>query len=173
VETPRTSQADCQIPGGGACRSAECLNQAAVSASTWLRAQHYDEILNGNPPIDWFEVISENYMLPRPAAAYPRPRVRALSCRDARRVNVDRIDRAAQLRIPAGAEGSRQTGRAKWVSDHLCWTGVHGKNLHDLLPIPTPGSARSRRQPRPAGRIFSAVPRAENVSTYVQFNNLK
>ena len=29
-----------------------------------LRAQHYDEILNGNPPIDWFEVISENYMLP-------------------------------------------------------------------------------------------------------------
>src|SRR5882757_2840872 len=29
-----------------------------------LRAQHYDEILNGQPPIDWFEVISENYMLP-------------------------------------------------------------------------------------------------------------
>src|SRR3989337_1660763 len=29
-----------------------------------LRHQHYDEILNGNPPIDWFEVISENYMLP-------------------------------------------------------------------------------------------------------------
>src|SRR6201982_1222272 len=29
-----------------------------------LRAQHYDEILSGNPPIDWFEVISENYMLP-------------------------------------------------------------------------------------------------------------
>ena len=29
-----------------------------------LRAQHYDEILNGDPPIDWFEVISENYMLP-------------------------------------------------------------------------------------------------------------
>jgi uncharacterized protein (UPF0276 family) len=25
---------------------------------------------------------------------------------------------------------------ARWVSDHVCWTGVAGRNSHDLLPLP-------------------------------------
>ena len=36
-----------------------------------LRPEHYDEILSGAPNVDWFEVISENYMIPggKPLAA--------------------------------------------------------------------------------------------------------
>src|SRR3954468_15464230 len=102
-----------------------------------LRAQHYDEILKGHPPIDWFEIISENYMLPggQPLRVLDRIRERypvimhgvSLSIASTAPPNFDYLG-ALQV-LARGVE-------PKWVSDHLCWTGVHGKNLHDLLPIP-------------------------------------
>ena len=102
-----------------------------------LRAQHYDEILGGNPPIDWFEVISENYMLP---GGQP---LRVLD-RICERYPV--VMHGVSLSIASTAppnfgylQGLKDLAsrvEPKWVSDHLCWTGVHGKNLHDLLPIP-------------------------------------
>src|SRR5438045_2977883 len=102
-----------------------------------LRAQHYDEILKGNPPIDWFEVISENYMLP---GGQP---LRTLD-RICERYPV--VMHGVSLSIASTAppnfeylQGLKDLARRvepKWMSDHLCWTGVHGKNLHDLLPIP-------------------------------------
>src|SRR5919201_447356 len=61
----------------------------------------------------------------------------------------------------------------KWVSDHLCWTGVHGKNLHDLLPIPYTREALDHVVAR-VQLVQDFLGRAialENVSTYVQFNN--
>jgi uncharacterized protein (UPF0276 family) len=61
----------------------------------------------------------------------------------------------------------------KWVSDHLCWTGVHGKNLHDLLPIPYTSEALDHVVSR-VQLVQDFLGRAivlENVSTYVQFNN--
>ncbi|MEA2818574.1 MAG: uncharacterized protein QOJ86_578, partial [Bradyrhizobium sp.] len=102
-----------------------------------LRAQHYDEILNGHPPIDWFEVISENYMLPggQPLRVLERIRARypvvmhgvSLSIASTAPPDFDYLHALRDL---------AQRVEPKWVSDHLCWTGVHGKNLHDLLPIP-------------------------------------
>ena len=61
----------------------------------------------------------------------------------------------------------------KWVSDHLCWTGVHGKNLHDLLPIPYTKEALDHVVSR-VQLVQDFLGRAivlENVSTYVQFSN--
>ena len=61
----------------------------------------------------------------------------------------------------------------KWLSDHLCWTGVHGKNLHDLLPIPYTREALDHVVSR-VQLVQDFLGRAivlENVSTYVQFNN--
>ena len=61
----------------------------------------------------------------------------------------------------------------KWISDHLCWTGVHGKNLHDLLPIPYTSEALDHVVSR-VQLVQDFLGRAivlENVSTYVQFNN--
>ena len=59
----------------------------------------------------------------------------------------------------------------KWVSDHLCWTGVHGMNLHDLLPIPYTEEALDHVVSR-VQLVQEFLGRAialENVSTYVQF----
>jgi hypothetical protein len=61
----------------------------------------------------------------------------------------------------------------QWISDHLCWTGVHGKNLHDLLPIPYTREALDHVVSR-VQLVQEFLGRAivlENVSTYVQFNN--
>ena len=83
-----------------------------------LRPQHYQEILDGNPAIDWFEIISENYMIEggQPLRMLDRIRER-YPVVHARRVAVDRLDRAARPRLsrrpqdagPAGAtpNGSR------------------------------------------------------------------
>ena len=102
-----------------------------------LRHQHYDEILSGNPPIDWFEVISENYMLPggQPLRTLDRICERypvvmhgvSMSIASTAPPNFEYLQALKDL--------ARRV-EPKWVSDHLCWTGVHGKNLHDLLPIP-------------------------------------
>ena len=61
----------------------------------------------------------------------------------------------------------------KWISDHLCWTGVHGKNLHGLLPIPYTNEALDHVVSR-VQLVQDFLGRAivlENVSTYIQFNN--
>jgi len=137
-------------------------------------AQHYDEILNGNPPIDWFEVISENYMLPGGQPLRVLDRIRA-------RYPV--VMHGVSLSIASTAppnfeylQGLRDLARRvepKWISDHLCWTGVHGKNLHDLLPIPYTREALDHVVSR-VQLVQDYLGRAivlENVSTYVQFNN--
>lgn len=102
-----------------------------------LRTDHYHEILDTKPVIDWFEALSENYMVPGGKPLHFLDRIRtdypmvmhgvSLSIgsttafdqyylRDLKKL-ADRIDPA-------------------WISDHLCWTGVHGQNIHDLLPLP-------------------------------------
>ena len=102
-----------------------------------LRAQHYDEILSGQPPIDWFEVISENYMLPggQPLRVLERIRERypvvmhgvSLSIGSTDPLNKEYLSKLKQLSAEI---------KPLWVSDHLCWTGVNGLNTHDLLPVP-------------------------------------
>ena len=95
-------------------RAANSAKPPFLGFGLGLRAQHYDEILNGHPPIDWFEVISENYMLPggQPLRMLDRIRERYPGG-DARRIAVDRIDRAAEFRISAGPERPRPPRRAE------------------------------------------------------------
>jgi uncharacterized protein len=139
-----------------------------------LRAQHYDEILNGNPPVDWFEVISENYMLPggQPLRILDRIRERypvvmhgvSLSIASTAPLNFQYLQALKDLAARV---------EPKWVSDHLCWTGVHGKNLHDLLPIPYTNEALDHvvRRVQLVQEFLGRAIVLENVSTYVQFNN--
>jgi uncharacterized protein len=139
-----------------------------------LRTQHYEEILNGSPAIDWFEVISENYMMPggKPLRMLDRIRERypvvmhgvSLSIASTAPPNLDYLRDLRDL--------ARRV-EPKWISDHLCWTGVHGKNLHDLLPIPYTAEALDHVVNR-VQLVQDYLGRAivlENVSTYVQFNN--
>ena len=102
-----------------------------------LRASHFGEILSRWPELDWFEVLSENYMdtggrpqwvLDQVAERYPL----ALHGVSLSIGSTDPLDREYLRKLRALAARTR----ARWVSDHLCWTGVVGRNTHDLLPLP-------------------------------------
>ncbi len=143
-----------------------------------LRPQHYSAILEPEdgraPPIDWFEIISENYLIPggRPLAMLDRIAERypvvmhgvSMSIASTAPFDEDYLDALAEL--------SRRV-KPKWVSDHLCWTGVHGVNLHDLLPFPYTREAldhvvaRVHHVQERLGRPLCL----ENVSSYVTFTS--
>jgi uncharacterized protein (UPF0276 family) len=137
-----------------------------------LRPEHYDEILSDDPNVDWFEVISENYMIPggKPLRILDEIRERypivmhGVSLSIASTAPLDE-DYLTELKTLADRVDP------KWISDHLCWTGVHGVNLHDLLPIPYTQEALNHVVDRVSrvqdflGRRFTL----ENVSSYVTF----
>jgi uncharacterized protein (UPF0276 family) len=102
-----------------------------------LRTVHFDYILKKQPQVDWFEIISENFMDSRGRPRYVLEQVAerypvvmhgvSLSIGSTDPIDFDYLKK---LKILA-----REVD-ALWISDHLCWTGVAGRNTHDLLPIP-------------------------------------
>ncbi len=137
-----------------------------------LRSVHFGEILAKHPPIDWFEVLSENYLdtggrplhvLDQVAERYPVV-LHGVSMSIG---STDPIDLGYLGKLK---ELARRT-RAHWISDHLCWTGVMGRNTHDLLPMPYTEEALRHT----VGRVkqvqdFLERPLAlENPSSYVEF----
>lgn len=137
-----------------------------------LRPQHYPAILDGTPDIDWFEILSENYMVDggRPLAKLMAIRERfpmvmhgvSLSIGSTDPLNIDYL-----ARLKALAERVQPA----IISDHLCWTGVAGLNMHDLLPLPLTEEALAHVCGR-VDQVQSYLGRAialENASTYVTF----
>lgn len=137
-----------------------------------LRPQHYSEILAANPAIDWFEIISENYMVPggKPlrmldAITERYPVVMhgvALSIASTSPLDMEYLHALKKL--------ERRTN-PKWISDHLCWTGVHGMSLHDLLPVPYTHEALQHVVER-IGQVQDFLGRRiaiENVSSYITY----
>ena len=137
-----------------------------------LRTVHYAHVVEAQPEVDWFEILSDNYMhtagrplhwLDAIAARYPV----AMHGVSLSIGSTDPLDRAYLGELRA----LRDRVKARWVSDHLCWTGVGGKNTHDLLPMPYTEEALRHV----AGRVravqdFLGAPLAlENPSTYVEF----
>lgn len=112
-----------------------------VDIGVGLRAPHYSYILENKPSISWFEAISENYMglasgsggkpihiLEKIRSHYPVVlHGVSLSVGSADKLNLNYLARLKAL---------IERVEPLWVSDHLCWTGVNGENLHDLLPLP-------------------------------------
>jgi uncharacterized protein (UPF0276 family) len=102
-----------------------------------LRTAHFAAILSVWPSVDWFEAITENFLdtggrpvqvLDRIAARYPVV-LHGVSLSIG---GADPLDRGYLAKVKALAARVR----APWVSDHVCFTGVAGRNTHDLLPIP-------------------------------------
>ena len=137
-----------------------------------LRTPHYREILADWPPVGWFEIISDNYLetqgrpleiLDQVAARYPVVMHGvSLSIGSTDPLNVAYVRRLVALRDRVGA---------RWVSDHLCWTGVQGRNSHDLLPLPlTPESlAHVAARVDQVQQLLGTPLILENPSTYVEF----
>lgn len=102
-----------------------------------LRTDHYETILDGQPRVDWFEILSENYLVPGGKPLHFLDRIRARYPLVMHGVSLsigstDPLDRHYLKNL----KQLIQRVEPAWVSDHLCWTGVHGRNLHDLLPLP-------------------------------------
>ena len=139
-----------------------------------LRSMHYDYVLTHWPQVDWFELITENYLAPggRPRAVLRQVRERYPVVLHGLSFNIGSheppdLDYLAQLkRLIAEVE-------PEWVSDHLCWTGVNGFTSHDLLPIAYT-EANLQLSVDKVNRIQDYLQRTivlENPSVYVGFRS--
>ncbi len=137
-----------------------------------LRTVHYPHILEKKPDVDFFEILSENYMdtggrplwvLEQVAERYPVV-LHGVSLSIG---GSDPLDRGYLAKLKSLADATR----ARWVSDHLCWTGVAGRNTHDLLPMPLTEAALAHVTDR-VKAVSDALGRPlilENASTYAEF----
>jgi uncharacterized protein (UPF0276 family) len=137
-----------------------------------LRPEHYDDALANHPQVDWFEIISENYLVPggRPLHYLDRFAERfalvmhgvSMSIGSGDPLNLDYL---RQLKALA------QRVRPAWISDHLCWTGVDGINLHDLMPLPYTDEALRHVAARvqQVQDFLGERMLLENVSSYVSY----
>jgi uncharacterized protein (UPF0276 family) len=137
-----------------------------------LRPAHYHAILETKPAVDWFEALSENYMVPGGKPLYFLDRIRADHPLVMHGVSLsigstDPLDRDYLRDLKALAERIEPV----WISDHLCWTGVHGRNMHDLLPLPyTEETARHVASRIAATQDFLGRRiLIENVSSYASY----
>lgn len=113
------------------------LGHPLLGLGVGLRTVHYPYILRQRPPVDWFEIISENYI-----DSGGRPRYILEQIADRYPVVMHGVSLSIGSTDPLDWDYLRKLRdlsraiRAHWVSDHLCWTGVAGRNSHDLLPVP-------------------------------------
>ena len=102
-----------------------------------LRTDHYEAALGGEPAVDWFEALTENYLAPGGKPLHYLDRIRerypvVLHGVSLSIGSTDPLNREHLLKLKRLADRTK----AHWISDHLCWTGVLGRNTHDLLPMP-------------------------------------
>lgn len=141
-----------------------------------LRPAHYPAILDGAGPsesgVDWFEIISENYMIAggRPLANLMAVRARYPMIMHGVSLSIGSTD-PLDLDYLAGLKALAARVEPAIVSDHLCWTGTAGLNMHDLLPLPLTEEALDHVCARiDQVQEFLRRPIAmENASTYVTF----
>lgn len=137
-----------------------------------LRPEHYRDFAGGSPRVDWLEVLTENYMVPggKPLDWLDRIRARYPMAMHGVSLSIAGTDPLDEEYLRA-LEGLVARIEPAWVSDHLCWTGVEGVNLHDLLPVPFTREALAHV----AARVHQVQDRLrrplmlENVSTYRRF----
>lgn len=139
-----------------------------------LRTQYVREILDTKPNIDWFEVITENYLVEGGKPHYFLQEISnlypiamhgvSLSIGGTDPLDLDYLNSLKKL---------IQQYQPLWVSDHLCWTGTNHNNSHDLLPLPYTEEALQHVCMRIC-KVQDMLNRPiliENVSSYVQFKH--
>jgi uncharacterized protein len=138
-----------------------------------LRTPHYEAILNEPHAIDWLEVITENYLVPggKPLDYLQRIRERFPMVMHGVSLSIGSTDPVDPGYL-AAVKALAARIEPHWISDHLCWTGIEGRNLHDLLPLPYTEEALSLVVARVA-EVQEALGRQillENVSSYLTFH---
>ena len=138
-----------------------------------LRIPHYNHILENKPVCDWFEIISENFMVDGGRPLYVLDQLL-----EQYRVVQHGVSMYFGSVEPLNREHMRrlkklvQRTKTPWLSDHLCWGSVDGTYSHDLLPMPyTFEAAKKTAQKIREARDFLEVPVVvENVSSYAEFH---
>lgn len=117
--------------------SATALTRPALGYGLGLRTTHYQTLLNELPPLDWLEVLSENYMVAggKPLDYLDRIRAHYPVVMHGVSLSIGSSDTLDQNYLQQ-LKTLAQRIEPHWISDHLCWTGVQHKNMHDLLPLP-------------------------------------
>ena len=139
-----------------------------------LRKEHYETVLAERPDVDWFEIISENYMVDGGKPLDYLTRIRehypmvmhgvSMSIGSTEPLNFDYLKQLKSLIKRVEPE---------WISDHLCWTGVNGLNLHDLMPLPYTEEAIKHVADR-VSQVQDYLGQQillENVSSYVSYSD--
>ena len=139
-----------------------------------LRTVHYDYIIENNPDIDWFEILSENYMIDGGKPMYYLDAVSemypmvmhgvSMSIGSTDEINWDYLKKLKKL---------IKRVKPHWISDHMCWTSAAGINTHDLLPMPYTQEAISHIASR-VSQVQDFLGQQillENVSSYVTYKD--
>lgn len=147
-------------------------NRPYLGYGLGLRKEHYETVLAERPRVDWFEIISENYMVEGGKPLDYLTRIRehypmvmhgvSLSIGSMEPLDHDYLKRLKDL---------IEYVEPAWFSDHLCWTGVNGVNLHDLMPLPYTEEAVQHVADR-ISRVQEYMGRQmllENVSSYISY----
>ena len=142
-----------------------------------LRPAHYQEIIDspsGWRDIDWFEILSENYMVPggKPLAMLERIRWDYPMAMHGVSMSIGTPQGPSHDYLRELRTLMRRV-QPLWVSDHLCWTGTHGTNMHDLFPLPYTEEAVATVV-RNVKRVQDYLERPlllENVSSYLSFES--
>ena len=137
-----------------------------------LRKEHYQAILDTSPAVDWFEILSENYLVPGGKPLYFLDAINerypmvmhgvSLSIGNTDPLDFDYLQQLKDL---------SERINARWISDHLCWSGLAGVNAHDLLPLPYTPEAVKHVATR-IKHVQDFLERRlliENVSSYVTY----
>jgi uncharacterized protein len=145
---------------------------ATLGFGVGLRRCHYAQVLDAYPSMDWFEVISENFMVEggRPLRVLEGVRSHYPIAMHGVSLSIGSTDALNMVYLKQLAETARRFEPA-WISDHLCWTGVGGHNLHDLLPLPYTDEVvrHVARRIREVQEILERTIAIENVSSYLEF----
>jgi len=137
-----------------------------------LRTEHFDDVLNSRPKVDWFEVTSENFMVQGGKPLHYLRSIRELYPIVMHGVSLsigstDPLDKNYLQKLKELAGQIEPV----WISDHLCWTGVDGINSHDLLPLPYNDEAINHVVSRiqQVQEFLGREILIENLSSYVEF----
>ncbi|MBB1438431.1 DUF692 domain-containing protein [Shewanella sp. SG41-4] len=139
-----------------------------------LRTDHFEYILQHQPDIDWFEVLSENYLV---AGGKPRYYLEAIAeqypvVMHGVSMSIGSTDPLDMDYLKALKKLSNDI-QPKWISDHICWTSIHGVNSHDLLPLPYTEETVNHvaQRVRQVQDVLGRRILLENVSSYLSYQD--
>ena len=137
-----------------------------------LRTPHYSDFLESPQRVDWLEILSDNYLVPggKPLVMLDAIRADYPVVMHGVALSIGAADGPDRAYLAALAALARRV-EPLWISDHLCWTGVHGRVLHDLYPLPYTDASIDVvvRNVHIAQEVLKRPLVLENVSSYVSF----